>query len=139
VKRRATIICLFGAALLLAPEANARRGVPVANYDNVLVVRPDGKTLASSKVREAIVMAALQHRWTVLEDNPGTLVTNLNIRGKHSMSVEIRYAAHNFSINYRDSSNLNYGKGEHGTDIHPTYNKEVKKLLDAINAALQRV
>jgi hypothetical protein len=139
VRITAAIVGLLAAILLLGGEANARRGVPVENYDNVVVARADRKVLSADKVREAIVRAATQLRWIVLEDSPGTIVTNLSIRGKHSMTVQIRYTGQNFSIAYRDSSNLNYGKGEHGTDIHPTYNKEVKKLLDSINAALQQV
>jgi len=144
MKRRTMISCLFGACLFAAVvlpgrEANARRGVPPENHDNVPVVRPDGKALTPDKVRAAIVTATTQLRWTILEDNPGTIAANLSLRGKHSMTVEIRYTGQTFSITYRDSSNLNYGRGGHGTDIHPTYNKEVRKLLNAINNTLQRV
>jgi hypothetical protein len=139
VRITGTIVGLLAAVLLLGGEANARHGVPVENYDNVVVVRADKKVLAADKVREAIVKGVTRLRWIVLEDSPGMIVTSLSIRGKHSMTVEIRYTGQNFSITYRDSSNLNYGKGAHGTDIHPTYNKEVKKLLDSINATLQQV
>lgn len=139
MKRRAMVVGLLAAVLLPGHDANARRGVPIENYDNVVVARPDGKKLTPAKVREAIVMATTQLRWIVLEDNPGTIVTSLSIRGKHSMTVEIRYTGQSFSITYRDSSNLNYGRSGSGNDIHPTYNKEVRRLLTTINSTLQRV
>jgi hypothetical protein len=125
----------------LSGGAAARSGVAIQNYENVPIVRADNAALTSARVRAAIVSAALQGRskWTILEDTPGRIVATLSIRSKHSLTVEVRYSEAAFSVTYRDSSNLNYAQGANGPIIHPTYNKEVKALVDAINANLQRV
>ncbi len=132
---------LIAAALALSigmgGEAMARRGVAVQNYDNIPIVRADNKALTTAKVREAIVKAAQRGKWIIDEDAPELLVATFSIRGKHSLTVEIRYNATQFSIDYRDSTNLNYATGPGGPIIHPTYNKEVKALLDSINSGLR--
>jgi hypothetical protein len=126
--------------MALPGESLARRGVPLQNYDNVPVVRVDKAVLTDARIREGIVRGVQRNKWIVLEDTPGRIVATLSIRGgKHSMTVEIRYGAGTFSIDYRESHNLNYGSGPDGPVIHPTYNKEVKGLLDAINAGLQSI
>ena len=126
--------------MALPGESLARRGVPIVNYDNVPVVRVDKAVLTDARLREGIVRGVQRNRWIVLEDTPGRIVASLSIHGgKHSMTVEIRYGSGSFSIDYRDSNNLNYATGASGPVIHPTYNKEVKGLLDAINAGLQGI
>jgi hypothetical protein len=124
--------------LTLGSGATARSGVAVQNYDNLPIVRADNAILTSARVRQAIVGATLQLKWTILEDTPGRIVAIFSIRNKHSLTVEIRYSATEFSVVYRDSSNLNYAQGANGPIIHPAYNKQVKALVDAINAGLQR-
>ena len=51
--------------------------------------------------------------------------------------VEVRHSETQLSIDYRASSNFNHTQGANGPVIHPTCNKEVKALLDAINAGPQ--
>ena len=80
-----------------------------------------------------------QGKWTIMGDEPGRLVATFNIRNKHSLTVEVRYSGTQFSVIYQDSSNLNYTQSPNGPTIHPTYNKQTKGLVDAINAGLQRV
>ena len=139
---RSIILAATALALMLTlgSEATARSGVALQNYDNVPTVRADSAILTSARVRQAIVGATQQgkYKWTILEDAPGRIVTTFSIRNKHSLTVEIRYSGTEFSVVYRDSSNLNYVQGANGPIIHPAYNKQVKALVDAINANLQR-
>ena len=140
VKPAFAIVVAVALVMALPSESLARRGVTLENYDNVPVVRADRAVLTDGRLREGIVRGVQRNRWIILEDTPGRIVASLSIRGgKHSMTVEIRYGAGSFSIDYRDSHNLNYRTGPSGPVIHPTYNKEVKGLLDAINAGLQGV
>jgi hypothetical protein len=137
MKARIFVAAALALTLGLGGEAMARRGVALQNYDNVPIVRADKAMLTSARVREAIVRAAQQNKWVVGEDAPNRVVATFSIKGKHSLTVEVRYGETQFSIGYRDSSNLNYAQGANGPVIHPAYNKEVKALLDSINAALQ--
>jgi hypothetical protein len=141
MRSRVLAATAVGLMLALGSGATARSGVAIQNYDNVPIVRADNAVLTSARVRTAIINATLhgKNKWTILEDTPGRILANMSIRSKHSLTVEVRYSESAFSIVYQDSSNLNYAQGSSGPVIHPTYNKQVKALLDAINASLQRV
>lgn len=137
-------VTVFAAAALiltlaLCSAANARRGVAVQNYENVPIVRADNAVLTGGRVRQAIVRATQQNKWTIMEDAPGRILATTTIKNKHSLTVEVRYSGSDFSINYQGSSNLNYAQGPTGPVIHPAYNQQVKALLDSINAGLQGV
>lgn len=139
---KSAILAAAALALMLAfgsGGATARTGVAIQNWDNIQVVRADNKVLTSERVRQAIVGAMQQGKWTILADEPGRVVATFNIRNKHSLTVEVRYSGAQFSVIYQDSSNLNYTQSPNGPIIHPTYNKQAKGLVDAINAGLQRV
>ena len=94
--------------------------------------------LTSARVRQAIIEAIQRSKWLVMEDTPGRITATYSIRNKHSLTVEIRYSGAQYSVVYLDSSNLNYALGATGPVIHPAYNQQVKALVDAINASLQR-
>ncbi len=134
------LVAAAGALALIigvAGDATARRGVAVQNYDNVPIVRPDGALLTSKRVREAIVRATQRNNWIIEQDAAGLVVATFSIKGKHSLTVDIRFSESQFSIDYHGSSNLNYTQGAGGPVIHPAYNKEVKVLLDTITAELR--
>ena len=126
--------------LALSSGATARSGVAIQTYDHLPIARSDNAVLTSARVHKAIVDATLQGKakWTILEDAPGRIVATSSIRNAHSLTVEVRYSETEFSIIYRDSSNLKYTQGANGPIIHPSYNKRVKALVDAINVNLQR-
>lgn len=138
---KSAILAAAALALMLvfSNGATARTSVAVQNWDNVHIVRADNAVLTAMRVRQAIVGAMQQGKWTILADEPGRLVANFNIRNKHSLTVEVRYSETQFSVIYQDSSNLNFALGPNGPIIHPAYNKQAKALVDAINAGLQRV
>ena len=127
---KSTILAATALALMLALSsgATARNGAAMQNYDSVPVVRADNAVLTSERVRQAIVGATLQRKgqWTILEDAPGRIVASFTQK-KYSLTVEIRYSGTEFSIADRGSNN------------QKVYNKQVKALVDAINASLQRV
>ena len=127
---KSTILAATALALMLALSsgATARSGAAIQNYDNVPIVRADNAVLTSARVRQAIVGATLQSKgqWTIVEDAPGRIVATFT-RKKQSLTVEIRYSGTEFGIVDRGSNNLK------------AYNKQVKALVDAISASLQRV
>lgn len=139
VTMKSTVFAATAMALMfLSGEAVARRGVAIQNYDNIPIVRVDNAALTDARVRQAIVGAIQRGKWLIVEDAPGRIVATYSIRNKHSLTVEVRYNGTQFSVVYQDSSNLNYTQGANGPIIHPAYNKQVKALVDAISAGLQR-
>jgi hypothetical protein len=103
--------------------------VPIHNVASAV---PPGMT--AEQVREAIVTAAARRRWVVQEQSPSSMLATIDVRGKHSATVDITYDTTGYAIAYRDSSNLDYEDGE----IHKNYNGWVIKLDKAIRKELFR-
>ena len=68
---------------------------------------------------------------------PGNVVQLTYARGKHMAVVQVKYSAKTYSINYVDSTDLNYGmEGGHPV-IHPNYNGWINNLRQAIDVQLR--
>ena len=65
------------------------------------------------------------------ENGPNALIGTINLR-THSATVDIPFNAKQYSILYKDSSNLNYD----GTSIHKNYNGWIQNLQKAIDIQL---
>ncbi|MDX5374416.1 MAG: hypothetical protein LPK43_01315 [Gammaproteobacteria bacterium] len=85
----------------------------------------------ASDVRQAIVQAGARLGWQMKEIQPGLILGTLFIRD-HMAQVEIPYDTNNYSIRYKDSSNLNYD----GENIHSNYNGWIQNLDNAIRSNL---
>lgn len=115
--------------------ALARSGAPVENHENVPVPRSAERAISEDDVKRAIVTAAKLRGWVTTTEAPGRLQLDLDIRGKHRATVEVRYDAKAYSIKYLNSINLRYKDGM----IHPEYNKQVSALLRAIDIELLKI
>lgn len=87
--------------------------------------------VSNSDVKKAIISAGAGLGWQMKEVKPGHIVGTLFLR-KHMASVDIPYSSSSYSINYKDSSELNYDNG----NIHSNYNGWVQNLDRAIQARL---
>jgi len=110
----------------MAAEA---REAPIINFESVSILRADGKPLTAEKVKRAILLAGVRHSWAITPDKNGQMIATINVRGKHTATVDITYSASSFGIKYRDSVNLSYRKDDNGVDmIHPNYNRWIDNL-----------
>lgn len=82
---------------------------------------------------KAIKTAGLSLGWQVRKVKPGLAEAQLYLRD-HMAVVEIPYTKEEFSINYKNSSNLNYN-AEKNT-IHSNYNGWIQNLRNAITLQL---
>lgn len=89
--------------------------------------------VSQDKVYQAIKMAGNSKGWIITKVKPGLAMGKLNAR-KHEAVVEIPYTAKSFSINYKNSLNLNYNAETN--QIHNNYNGWVQNLRNAINFQL---
>ncbi len=78
---------------------------------------------------KAIKLAGASLGWQVKQAEPGHLIATLPIR-THVAIVDITHSTKEFSIKYKDSTNLDYD----GTNIHSNYNGWVLNLQNAIVA-----
>lgn len=91
----------------------------------------DGHSIVQSK--RDLVMGMQTHGWQLLKDEPGLMTLRLDKNNCH-LDVLIAYTADSFKISYLDSDNLGYKTLDGGgVLIHPSYNRWIKNLVNAIS------
>lgn len=124
---------LFAAALLaLFLAGGCATPTPVMNMTEQ-AVSTDKKDLTADDVRKAIRRAGAGLGWQMKDDGPGKMTATLLLR-QHVAAVGIDYDTTQYSINYKDSTNLKYDAAK-GT-IHRNYNTWVQNLNKAIQREL---
>ena len=93
-----------------------------------------GNKPSMEQVKKAIITAGAGLGWNIKTQSPGHLIGTLNLR-KHTAIVDIKHTTENFSINYKDSTNLNYD----GTNIHKNYNGWIQNLEKAIIVQISHI
>ncbi|WP_320172123.1 hypothetical protein [Maridesulfovibrio sp.] len=117
--------------ILCAAVLGGCRTAPIQNIELAPIVSNQQQARTMDDVKNAIINAAYSLGWQVSDVAPGHLVATLNIRS-HQAVVDITYTTENYSINYKDSTNLKHK----GDTIHSNYNAWVKNLAGAINSRL---
>lgn len=124
-----TILLLGLATLLLM---TACRTTPVHNVELAPVpTTPEKQQLALLQVEKAIVLAGNSLGWSTTVQSPGVITATIRLRD-HFAAVNITYSPSNYSINYKDSTNLKYD----GKTIHSNYNGWIDNLDRAIRKNL---
>ena len=114
---RRLLLCLALVALAGCTSA------PIRNVMDAPVVTGSGKPVTLEQVRNAIVGAGRGLGWTMTAADPGLVEGRITLRG-HTAVADVRYTPKTFSIQYKDSTNLNYKDGQ----IHKNYNGWVENL-----------
>ena len=115
------------AILLITIFAGCGVGAVYNVTNNPVTVKP---AVTDDQLFKAIKIAGLNLGWQVTKVKPGLAQAQLFFR-THMALVEIPYSKESFSINYKDSTNLNYD-AEKGT-IHKNYNGWIQNLRNAIS------
>ena len=121
------VITLSALAILLVACAQ-----PIRNVDNE-PINISSPNYDLSGVTKAIQRAGAGLGWQMKEATPGHIVGTLYLRS-HVAVVDITYTLDEYSINYKDSTNLNHNPGNN--TIHKNYNGWIQNLTNAINAQL---
>lgn len=95
------------------------------------------RALTPTDYKNAIIRAGTKRGWTFQDAGPGHLVGTLSVRGKHFATVDVLYDTESFTINYKDSRNLDYDPATR--QIHPNYNSWVGNLQQDIQAEVTRM
>lgn len=124
---------------LVSLQALAQRmPVPIVNHQNVAIESPSGNPRSLEEVKQAILTASLRRPWSFSAPEAGTLIATLNVRGKHTVVTEIRYAPDKYSLIYRSSDNMKFAPAAADAPaanagpgvIHPFYNTWVQELRE---------
>lgn len=132
----------IAALLVTSCAAQARDAVPIVDYPDNAVVTSSGKAITPDQVRVAITAAARSQSWQITRaPNGDELQAILQVRGKHTVAVNIAYSAQTYSIKYQSSSNMKYRQlpDTGARVIHPFYNRWVAELREAIRMELNRL
>lgn len=127
---------LFLAMVFIAGPASARRLVPIVNHSDIAIVASSGKTVTAAHVKQAIMVGAAAKGWTTAEQEDGKLLATVNVRSKHTVMVLIAYTPAKYSLTYQNSIGMNYDQQDGQPVIHPSYNKWVQGLQEAIRTEL---
>jgi len=93
----------------------------------------DKELFTVQDMREAIVKGCAERNWRVVEKDANTIEATNVVRNKHTVVVSIPYTETSYTINYKDSTNMNYRPKSDGTfSIHPNYNNWVNNLDQSI-------
>ncbi|WP_236565078.1 hypothetical protein [Aeromonas salmonicida] len=97
-------VSLLLACALLAACSTSQ---PIRN----MAANPVAFTLTEDQVASAIITAGISKSWVMKKEKPGLIRGQVNVR-QHQAVIDIPYSAHDYSINYVSSVNLDdKGKG----------------------------
>jgi hypothetical protein len=110
------------------------RQVPLTDPEPIAV--PAG--LKAEQVAKAIKAALVGRNWGVTEEQPGRIISTLNLR-EHMAKIEVSYDAQTVRIRYLDSGELMYAEKKGQRMIHRNYLNWIQNLVNDINRNLTLV
>lgn len=119
--------------LVLLFLAGCRGGAPIYEVKSAPVPSPSGKELTLEQVRKEIMAAGVAAGWQMTDVKPGELLATYNLRS-HQAVVSIPYTTKDYSILYKNSSNLKYDAD--AKTIHQNYTGWIQRLDGAIRSRL---
>ncbi|OQW35410.1 MAG: hypothetical protein A4E19_01180 [Nitrospira sp. SG-bin1] len=128
-----TISRWIAVGLILVFLSACRGGAQIYEVKSAPVPSPSGKELTLEQVRKEIMAAGVAAGWQMTDVKPGELLATYNIRS-HQAIVAIPYTTKNYSILYKDSSNLKYDAA--AKTIHQNYTGWIQRLDSAIRSRL---
>jgi len=116
--------CLFARA----------REVPLVNLEKQHWAHIGDKRLTLDQVKQCILAGGIRCRtpWMGQFTPDGSLELSTIMKGKYQIKVRVICTTDDFSIFYKDSTDLDYSKTAEGEFIHPNYNMWIQELANAI-------
>jgi hypothetical protein len=110
---------------------------PILNIQDHPITWVSATPPALGSVQEAILLGLVDKGWTGTAISPGLIEGSILVRGKHFASVLISFGLNRYSIQYKDSRNLDYNAEK--KKIHRNYNKWIINLQNSIDRRLIEV
>jgi hypothetical protein len=110
------------------------RQVPLTDPEPIAV--PAGLKL--EQVGKAVKAALLGRAWAVTQENPGHIVSTINVR-EHMAKIDIVYDLQTVKIKYLDSGELMYAEKKGTRMIHRNYLNWIQNLVNDMNRNLTLV
>lgn len=129
-------VAILGVAAMVA-LAGCRAGQPVYNVTSASYATASARKPSMGQVERAIIRAGAKRGWSFTPVAPGQLQGSTVVRGKHRATVTVVYSRSDFSIQYKDSQNMEYDPAT--GNIHPNYNSWVRLLEQDIRAEISAI
>lgn len=104
-------------------------GAPIYNVQSAPI--PPSPAATMENIEKAIIRAGLTLGWKVTPTGPGKAEAVLVLR-RHRVIVDITYDTKSYSVNYKDSVNVDYDA--QNKTIHSNYNGWIRNLENGIRA-----
>ncbi len=124
----ALISCLAFAAVM-----GCKGGAQIYQVKEAPVQTATGKVPTVEQVQKIIIESGVKQGWVMALVKPGEVQGTRNVR-IHSATVTIPFTSKNYSILYKDSTNLKYNAANH--TIHQEYTYWIQELDNEIRARL---
>jgi hypothetical protein len=124
--KRLAVIAAFALGLGACADINSK---PLLNIENA-----QAPAKSAAQIHDAARQGLEFRGWTVLDDKPNEIVAELAAREKHSAKIRIPIADGGYSIEYVESTGLDYDPATKG--IHHNYNRWVANLKLEIDTRL---
>jgi hypothetical protein len=126
----------LAAALCLLTRAAWPANEVIPGFADLPIKTANGAPPSASEVRDSITYAGsvTVRRWHMTDAGPGKLIGRLEVparRRTHIVVVEILYSPTSYSINYINSSHMNFNPSER--TIHSSYGVWVGELVTTID------
>jgi hypothetical protein len=128
-----TQLGIVTACLVLVAMFGCRASGQVYEVKDAPIQTASGKSLTLEQVQKAIIDAGIKQTWIMTPVKPGEMLGEFNVQS-HQIHVTIPYTTQNYSILYKDSSNLRYDPVK--KTIHVNYQKWIERLDNEIKARL---
>ena len=126
--------CVGAVCLMFIAVIGCRAGGQVYEVTDAPI--ETAKPLSLDQVQKAIIDAGIKQTWIMTPIKPGEMLGEFNVQS-HQIHVLIPYTAKNYSILYKDSSNLRYDPVKR--TIHVNYQKWIERLDNEIKARLSGI
>ena len=129
----ALVVFFLLACLTVTPVLNAQAVVPPASSTAVSTGIADVTydlpvEVAVPNLQNVLQLAATQRGWATKVLEPGKVRCDIDVRGKHQLTVDVLLESKKITVRYVSSKNLKYDPAK-GT-IHRNYYNWLKKLAD---------
>jgi hypothetical protein len=134
---RSWMMALSLALAFLTPTP-ALADVEVTSWNNVAAVTGSGKPAAADEIKRAFMVGGARRGWTFADAGPGKMVGTLVVR-THTLVMDLAYEDGKYSLNYKDSINLDFKEANGKKTIHRAYLNWNTNLMNDARAELLRL
>lgn len=133
----ATVVALSALFAFSLPASAARPPAPMPLFEDIAAVDGSGKPATVEQIKAALRAGPTRRGWVFSDLGPDSMSGRLNVR-THQIEIDLALKNGSFSVNYRDSVNMQFVVEYGQKMIHPQYGNWVNNLLLDVRTELAK-